>query len=58
MKKLTNVSPFILLLVPVFFVMLITLSLGNKNTNQKEIAAKTVVANSGTIAQTATLTIR
>ncbi|QNK62597.1 hypothetical protein H7F33_18995 [Pedobacter sp. PAMC26386] len=45
MKKLTNVSPFILLLIPVFVMMIFALA-SNKNTIQRdEIAMKSAPAN-------------
>ena len=41
MKKLTNVSPFILLLVPVFVMMLLTFTTSiNSNQEQDKIVAK------------------
>ena len=41
MKKLTNVSPFILLLVPVFVMMLLTFTTSiNSNQEQDNIVAK------------------
>jgi len=41
MKKLTNVSPFILLLVPVFVMMLLTFTTSiNSNQDQDKIVAK------------------
>ena len=41
MKKLTNVSPFLLLLVPVFMMMAISLSLNVQTVNDNEVAMKT-----------------
>jgi hypothetical protein len=41
MKKLTNVSPFILLLVPVFVMMLLTFTTSiNSDQEQEKIVAK------------------
>jgi hypothetical protein len=40
MKKLTNVSPFLLLLVPVFVVMLLTFATSNTNNQNEEVAMK------------------
>jgi len=41
MKKLANVSPFILLLVPVFVMMLLTFTTSINSTNEQEnLAAK------------------
>lgn len=40
MKKLTNVSPFLLLLVPVFVMMLLTFAAGNTNNQDEEVAMK------------------
>ncbi|HKG05106.1 MAG TPA: hypothetical protein VKB19_01540 [Pedobacter sp.] len=39
MKKLTNISPFLLLLVPVFVMMLVVFTAGN-NIRNEEIAMK------------------
>lgn len=41
MKKLANVSPFLLLLVPVFMMMVLTIANSISNTQNEEIAAKT-----------------
>lgn len=40
MKKLANVSPFLLLLVPVFIMMLLTFTSGNINSQDEEVALK------------------
>jgi len=40
MKKLTNVSPFLLLLVPVFVMMLLTFATSNTNNQNEEVAMK------------------
>lgn len=45
MKKLTNVSPFLLLLVPVFIMMVFTITSGFATSNQDEMAMKTAPAN-------------
>ena len=51
MKKLTNVSPFILLLIPVFVMMIFAIA-GNKSMNQpNELVMKVAPANK--IAKTA-----
>lgn len=41
MKRLSNVSPFLLLLVPVLVVMLTILTLNTNNAAQKEVVIKT-----------------
>ena len=41
MKKLTNVSPFLLLLVPVFLVMLFTFTTSDNNNQNEKMAEKT-----------------
>ena len=46
MKKLTNVSPFLLLLVPVFIMMLLTFTAGNINSQNEEVALKSAPAKS------------
>lgn len=40
MKKLTNVSPFLLLLVPVFVMMLLTFATSYTNNQNEEVAMK------------------
>ena len=40
MQKLTNISPFLLLLVPVFMMMVLTISSANSNTDKAELALK------------------
>lgn len=40
MKKLANVSPFLLLLVPVFIMMLLTFTTSTVNTQNEEMAGK------------------
>lgn len=50
MKKLTNVSPFILLLVPVFVMMLLTFTTSiNSNKANAEISAKSAVNSPNTL---------
>lgn len=44
MKRLTNVSPFLLLLVPVFIMMLLTFTTGNINSQNEEVALKSAPA--------------
>jgi cytochrome c biogenesis protein CcdA len=41
MKRLSNISPFILLLVPIFIMMLLTLSNTNNKTENDQVALKT-----------------
>ena len=41
MKKLANISPFLLLLVPVFVMMLLTFATSNTNNQNEEVAMKT-----------------
>ncbi len=41
MKKLTNVSPFLLLLFPVFIMMLFTIATSTSITQEDEVAIKT-----------------
>ena len=45
MKKLTNISPFLLLLVPVFIMMAVMISSNLNNTAQNEMAMKTTQNN-------------
>lgn len=50
MKKLTNVSPFILLLVPVFVMMLLTFTTSiNSNKANAEISAKSTINSPNTL---------
>jgi len=44
MKKLTNVSPFLLLLVPVFIMMVLTFTAGNIDSQNEEVALKSAPA--------------
>ena len=53
MKKLTNVSPFLLLLFPVFMVMLMAFATGISKDEQSE-ALTTKASTSTTIAKVAT----
>lgn len=53
MKKLTNVSPFLLLLVPVFMVMLFAFTINSNNATDKEIATKTTTSNPTAIVKVA-----
>ncbi|WP_159441111.1 hypothetical protein [Pedobacter caeni] len=41
MKRLANVSPFLLLLVPVFMMMVLTIANNIGTTQNEEVAAKT-----------------
>lgn len=49
MKKLTNVSPFLLLLVPVFMVMLFAFATNNTNANEEQVAKTTTGANTSIV---------
>lgn len=49
MKKLTNVSPFLLLLVPVFMVMLFAFATNNTSTNEEQVAKTTTGANTSIV---------
>ncbi|ACU02441.1 MULTISPECIES: hypothetical protein [Pedobacter] len=40
MKKLANTSPFLLLLVPVFIMMLLTFAAGSTESQHEDLAAK------------------
>ncbi|MGY0039851.1 hypothetical protein [Pedobacter sp. NJ-S-72] len=51
MKKLTNVSPFILLLIPVFVMMIFAITSNKSITQRNEVAMKAAPANE--IAKTA-----
>jgi len=44
MKKLTNVSPFLLLLVPVFIMMLLTFASATTSSQDEEVALKAAPA--------------
>lgn len=46
MKKLTNVSPFLLLLVPVFMMMVLTISSNAITSHQNEAAIKATASTS------------
>jgi len=48
MKKLTNVSPFLLLLVPVFVMMILTFASGT-NAQNEEMASKAIVSKEAVV---------
>ncbi len=55
MKKLANVSPFILLLVPVFVMMLLTFTTSINNTEEQEnIAVKSKTETSNALIKVST----
>ncbi|MEJ5963887.1 hypothetical protein [Pedobacter immunditicola] len=56
MKKLANVSPFILLLVPVFVMMLLTFttSINSTTTEQENIAVKSKTTESNSLIKVST----
>ena len=56
MKKLANVSPFILLLVPVFVMMLLTFttSINSTNAQQENIAVKSKTTESNSLIKVST----
>lgn len=57
MKNLFNVSPFILLLVPFFVAMILTVTINPERTVQgAEVAAKTTINKSGALASTDIIT--
>lgn len=59
MKKLSNVSPFILLLVPVFFMMVLAFATSNFAANQnEELATKTTTGTTGNIIKAATAIVK
>ncbi|MES2417913.1 MAG: hypothetical protein V4541_06970 [Bacteroidota bacterium] len=49
MKKLSNISPFLLLLVPVFIMMVLAFATANNNIQNEEVALKTTPSTTGTI---------
>jgi hypothetical protein len=44
MKKLTNVSPFLLLLFPVFIMMILAISINTSSTDKEETVVKTTTS--------------
>ncbi|WP_199117190.1 hypothetical protein [Pedobacter sp. ASV28] len=58
MKKLTNVSPFLLLLFPIFMVMLFAFTININNSEEKEISAKTTATTANTIVKAATVILK
>ncbi|WP_168202544.1 hypothetical protein [Pedobacter sp. KBS0701] len=50
MKKLANTSPFLLLLLPVFMMIILTLTV-NTNQNDAEIAVKTTKPSGSVVKQ-------
>jgi len=58
MKKLTNVSPFLLLLFPVFIMMVLAFATTNINqTQEDEVALKTTTPTSSNVIVKATTAI-
>ncbi|MBY0245300.1 MAG: hypothetical protein K2Q03_07605 [Sphingobacteriaceae bacterium] len=51
MKNLSNVSPFLMLLLPVFFVMALSMNVGNKS--NEEVVLKTKNTTTGLLIKTA-----
>jgi hypothetical protein len=49
MKKLSNVSPFLLLLFPVFLMLMVTFAAGDKSTQKEELAVKSNATTTGVI---------
>ncbi|MES2650837.1 MAG: hypothetical protein V4663_03810 [Bacteroidota bacterium] len=59
MKKLSNVSPFILLLVPVFMMFVLAFATANISTNQtEEVALKTAPSATGSIIKATTAILK
>ncbi|WP_199136153.1 hypothetical protein [Pedobacter sp. ASV12] len=58
MKKLSNVSPFLLLLVPVFLMMVLAFATNNMgNSQDEELAAKTT-GTTGNLIKAATAIVK
>lgn len=57
MKRLANVSPFLLLLVPVFMMMVLTIATSISHAQDEEIAAKTSTSVKG-IAQVSSISFK
>ncbi|WP_143095959.1 hypothetical protein [Pedobacter insulae] len=59
MKKLSNISPFILLLVPVFVMMVLAFATATTNISQNEVAAlKSAPSATGSIIKATTAIIK
>jgi len=58
MKKLTNVSPFLLLLFPVLIMMVLTFATSNPINQDEESAAKTSTAATSTIVKATTAILK
>ena len=59
MKKLSNVSPFILLLVPVFMMFVLAFAASSIGTNQnEEIALKAASSTTGSIIKATTAILK
>jgi hypothetical protein len=58
MKKLTNVSPFLLLLFPVFVVMLFAFTASNQTSSNEEVAQTSAKSNTINIVKTATVILK
>jgi len=55
MKKLSNVSPFLLLLVPVFFMMLLAVATNTTNIQNEEVAKATTQNTNSIVKATAAI---
>lgn len=58
MKKLSNVSPFLLLLFPVFVIMLLTLSTSTSKEDNSDVVTKKVNTPATAIVRMATAILR
>lgn len=58
MKKLSNASPFLLLLVPVFFMMVLAFATNVGANQTEELAAKTTTSTTGNIIKAATAIVK
>lgn len=58
MKKLTNVSPFLLLLFPVFIMMVLAFATSTSNSQEEEVALKNTPSATSTIVKATTAILK
>ncbi len=58
MKKLTNVSPFLLLLFPVFIMMVLAFATGTNHNQNEEVALKSTPSTTSTIVKATTAILK
>ncbi len=58
MKKLSNVSPFLLLLFPIFIMMLLTFTMSDHTNQNEEVVAKSTNSTSNLVIKATTVILK